>query len=263
MDYFAAIVLGVLQGIFEWLPVSSEGIVALAGKFFYGMNYQDSLGTAIWLHTGTLVSALIYFRNDIVGIVRSICTKGADKSLAVFLFITTTATAIVALPLMVLAFSKEIAFIPEYLFTIAIGVFLIVMAFVQRSQGQGGDEQKLTPLNALIAGLAQGIAVLPGFSRSGLTVAALLLEKYHIDQALRISFLMAIPVTLCAQIALPLVKGEFAVTAPMLVGALAAAVVGLFTINWLLDFARKTNFYKTTLILGMVIVAFGILFALA
>ncbi len=261
MDYLTAIVLGIIQGIFEWIPVSSEGMVTLAGKFFFGMQYQDALAMAIWLHTGTLIAALIYFRNDLIDIVKSIYTKDANRDLLVFLVITTIASAVTALPLIMLAFTKEAALVPEYAFTILIGLFLIVIAFLQKGQKEG-KEQRPTPLNALIAGLVQGISVLPGLSRSGLTLATLMAEKYHIASALRLSFLMAIPVTFGVQFVLPLVKNDFAVTAPMLAGTAVAAVVGLITISWLLDIVRRTNFHKATLILGIIIVIAGILYAL-
>ncbi|MEM3364111.1 MAG: undecaprenyl-diphosphate phosphatase [Candidatus Micrarchaeia archaeon] len=261
MEYAGAIILGILQGIFEWLPVSSEGIVTLAGKLIYGMQYQDSLAMAIWLHIGTLAAVVAYFRKDIMEMLKSIYTTGANRDLLVFLAVSTFASAIVALPLIILAFSEQAALIPEYAFTIMIGIFLVGIALLQKTQKINVGDQKLTPINALVAGLAQGIAVLPGMSRSGVTVATLLYEKYNVENALKLSFLMSIPVTAGAQLTLPLAKGGYAITGPMVAGALAAAITGFLTIGWLLEFARKENFYKATLVLGILVILIGIIYA--
>ena len=85
MDFFEALVLGIIQGIAEWLPISSEAMVTLAGKFLFDAEYKEALGAAIWLHSGTTLSAIIYFRNDVIKLVKSIFH--GDRSLLFFLAI--------------------------------------------------------------------------------------------------------------------------------------------------------------------------------
>jgi undecaprenyl-diphosphatase len=254
MDYLEAIILGVIQGVAEWLPISSEAMVTLAGKLLFGTGLQESLGAAIWLHSGTAISALIYFRNDALSILKSVMSS--DRRLLIFLLVATLATSISALPLLLLAFSLEV---PEWVFTLAIGIFLLIVAYLQRERGDSGLESGLPPIKGAIAGIIQGFAVLPGLSRSGLTIAALLYEDYPLKEAMRLSFLMSIPVTLGIQVFLPFVGGDFQVSPELVAGSLAAALVGLLTISALMEFAGRVSFFKATLALGI----FVILLALA
>ncbi len=254
MDYFQAIFLGIIQGIAEWLPVSSEAMVTLAGKFFFGMEYSDALGMAIWLHAGTFLAALAYFRREIFEMARSLLDKGR-KELLVFLVIATTCSGIIAAPLLFLAFSIAL---PDAVFTLLIGIFLVVVAFLQKNRG-GGKEQSLEPGKAAIAGIIQGFSALPGLSRSGLTIAALLGERFSLKESFRLSFLMSLPVTLGVQLFLPLVKEGFQVTLPMVAGGIAAAAVGFVTIKYLMEFAERVSFFRATLCLGTAVIVIGIM----
>lgn len=253
MDFIQAIILGLIQGITEWLPVSSKTMVALAGKFLFGMNYQDALATAIFLHTGTLLAAIIYFRNEMVKMVQSLFGKG-KRDLLIFLIITTVITGMIGLPLMFIALNFEF---PEALFTIFIGVVLVVIAFLHKNRKEGSGAE-LTPKKAVIAGIAQGLAAIPGVSRSGITLAVLLGEKFSLEEALKFSFLMSIPAVFGVELALPLIKGGFIISGELILGSIVAAVVGFITIGALLKVAKQKDFYKITLGLGILIVVLGL-----
>ncbi|MBD3209919.1 hypothetical protein GF318_00905 [Candidatus Micrarchaeota archaeon] len=255
MDLFDGILLGFIQGIAEWLPVSSEAMVTLAGKFFSGLEYREAMSTAIWLHSGTLLAALAYFRKDITNLVKDSFSPGPGRQLLIFLAVATAASAVVAFPLLALAVSVEM---PEAFATILIGVFLVFIAFFQKNRKQG-TKTVLTPLNAGLAGLVQGLAVLPGISRSGITIPVLIAEEYPLKQAFRLSFLMSIPVSFGAQVALPVVEEGFAVDGPMIAGSIVAALVGFATIGVLMRFAEQVNFFKATLVLGLGVIACGAL----
>jgi len=256
MDYFQAIVLGIVQGIAEWLPVSSKAMVTLAGHFLFGMGYKDAFGTAVWLHTGTLLASVVYFRDDLIRIAKSLIQKDSDKSLAIFLAITTVCTAIIAAPLMFIALNFEI---PESVFTILIGFFLLVIAFLHKNRKESkAEKDEITVKNGLVAGIAQGLAGFPGLSRSGLTVAALLSEDFPLKDALRISFLMSIPVVFGVEMVLPVLKGGFSVSPEMVAGSIAAAIVGYATIKGLLSIVEKVNFFLATFVLGILILGLGI-----
>ncbi|MDD2655522.1 MAG: undecaprenyl-diphosphate phosphatase [Candidatus ainarchaeum sp.] len=254
MDLFAAMVLGIIQGLVEWLPLSSEAAVTLSGKFLFGMDYQESLGVAVFLHLGTLLSAAFYFRNEMSQMLRSIFSKTADKGLLLFLLLATLLSGIVAMPLLFLAFSMEI---PDGLFTALIGLFLIFIAFLQKKQ-KAGAGRKLELKNAIIPGLAQGFSALPGISRSGITLAALLGEKFPLRDAFRLSFLMSIPIVFAAELMLPVIKQDFLITNEMLVGACAAAAAGFLSISALLKFAETVNFFRATLSLGALVLISGL-----
>ncbi len=250
MELLHAILLGVIQGFSEWLPVSSEAMVTLAGKFLFNMEYQEALSSAIWLHSGTVVSAVIYFRNDILDILRL-----ANRQLLSFLAISTLSTAIVAIPLLFLALNYEF---PESLFTIFIGLFLMGIGYLHKTRKIYGSQKKLTDRNAVISGFIQGLAALPGISRSGITIATLLSLKYTLKQSFKLSFLMSIPVTFGVQVFFPLIKTGFAVDAELIAGSVAAAIVGLATISTLMKIAEKVNFSSATFALGVLVVVLGL-----
>ena len=259
MDFFSAIILGIIQGLVEWLPISSEAMVTLSAKFLFGMGYQEALSISVFLHWGTLVAAVLYFRKEILQMLRDIFSKDANKDLPIFLITTTLLSGIIATPLLFLAFAVEI---PDGLFTIIIGLFLLLIAFLQKNQ-KAGKEAKVEIKKAIIPGLAQGFSALPGISRSGITTATLLAEKFPLKDALRLSFLMSIPIVFAAELMLPVIKQDFVLTNEMLAGAAAAAVAGFFSISALLKFAEKVNFFKATLSLGLLVLAAGLLIYLS
>ncbi|MFA5049875.1 MAG: undecaprenyl-diphosphate phosphatase [Candidatus Micrarchaeia archaeon] len=259
MDIFQAVILGTLQGIFEWIPVSSEAIVTLAGKYFFGFDYSDAISYAIWLHIGTLISAIVYFRAELIKIVKSIFNKNDKKELLIFLITATFFSGIVALPLLYFAFNFPF---PDWIFTIFVGLFLIIISFAQKMQKEG-IEKRLTIKNGIILGIFQGFSALPGISRSGITIAALLFRKYDLENAFKLSFLASIPIVFLAQISLPLIKEGFSISLSMIIGAGVSAVIGFLTIGILINFARKANFSKATLILGIIVIILGVITYLA
>lgn len=261
MNYFQAIILGAIQGITEWLPISSQAMVFLASRLFFDIAHVEALKISIWLHSGTLLAVIVYFWKDIVRILGSIFKKNSseDKKLFSFLVLTTIITGVIAVPLLFLLFWIELS---EVLFTIIIGFFLIIVAFLQKKTQKikpFNQKMSLTPKNSIIVGIAQGFAALPGFSRSGLTIATLLARKYSLKDTFYLSFLMSIPIVFLAQIALPIFEKEFVVTSQLLIGALSATVVGFISIKVLLQFAQRVNFFKATLILGIIVVLLGII----
>ncbi|MEW6721880.1 MAG: undecaprenyl-diphosphate phosphatase, partial [Candidatus Micrarchaeota archaeon] len=122
----------------------------------------------------------------------------------------------------------------------------------------GGNRTELSPKNALAAGFAQGLAGIPGISRSGTTLAALLGEGYPLAEAMRLSFLMSIPAVIGVEIALPLIRGGFEISGPLVAGSAVAAVAGYLTIGALLKVAARPDFYKVTLAIGTLVALAGI-----
>ncbi len=255
MDLIQAIVLGVLQGVTEWLPISSEAMVTLFGKFMFGFEYSEALSNAIWLHVGTSLSAIIYFRNEIIDIIKSILTRNGNKDLLIFLIITTVLSGVIGVSIMLFLFNLQIH---DGLFTILIGLFLLGISVMQKKL-KAGRETKLKPVNAILPGIVQGLAIIPGISRSGITTATLILHKYSLEKALKLSFIMSIPVTIGAQFVLPIIKQGFVVSDMMLLSGAVAAITGLVTIKILIEFANKTNFAKATAILGIIVLILGII----
>jgi undecaprenyl-diphosphatase len=164
-------------------------------------------------------------------------------------------SGIIALPLLWFVFRIEL---PEAPFTIIIGLLFVIVAFLQKKSRELKTYKKsLNVQDGLIVGIVQGFAALPGFSRSGSTVAALLFQKYSLKDAFRLSFLMSIPIVFLAQIALPIFQEGFIITSELLVGALTAGLVGFVAIKTLLQFAERVNFFKTTLTFGIITIILG------
>lgn len=272
MDYLIAILFGIVQGLFEWLPISSEAFIVILSKYLLGMNIEQGIEFAIWLHLGTLISAIIYFRNEIMEIVKEIVdnfkiivnTKGKCpvikiSELTYFLFISTFFSGIVALPLLLFTINFEIN---ENIFMLFIGFFLLIISGIQTVK-EIKKKEVVYFRDSIVVGIMQGLAILPGISRSGITTGTLLLQGYSVEKAFKLSFIMSIPIVFLAQFAFPLIKGTFTITGPMVVAALTAAVVGYFSMYYLIEFAKKYNFKYVTLTLGIfVILISGITFFL-
>jgi len=259
MDVADYILLGVLQGFTEWLPVSSEGVITVISKLVYGQSLERSLGLAIWLHIGTLAAAATYLRKDLLKIVKPIFGLEGDSQLTSFIIIATAATALTAAPLIL--FLKNLS-APDGAFTLLVGFSLLVVASLSRNKWSSNNT-RLGPAVAAVAGLIQGFSIIPGVSRSGVTVAALMFLGFSLSGALRLSYLMSIPAVAGAQLLLPLFLGYGVLEWGMVAGALAAALTGFVTIKALLRIAGSGVSRLFTYLLGFALVFLGLLMELS
>lgn len=261
MDLLSAIVFGFLQGIFEWLPISSQGnIMGLLS--FLGTNPQEALKLAIFLHIGTLLAATIYFRKEIQSILK--WKNEDDKKIGKFLIISTIATGITAVPSFLIL--EELLGFGIAFALILIAVLLIITGLLQlknkketiqnknkinKSEIKEIDSKKLIFWNSIFVGLGQGFSVLPGISRSGITTSILLFMNFKPEEAFRISFLMSIPAVLLGEIGYGLIKG-FILTEFAIVALIVAFIIGFFSMNFLIKFAHKINFAYFCFILAII-----------
>lgn len=194
------ILLGVLsggaQGLFEWLPVSSKTILLLI-FYAFGSSPSSAYVIGLLLNGATSVAAAIYFRRDLAEIFRGVCVRGRGRVLLCFLLASTFMTAVVAIPLARTVASSLNKFGGFSMIIIGL-LFALTGVISWMREGAGGVELKdaPTPVDAVLAGVAQGFSALPGISRSGVTIFALLLLKHHPRSALKLSFLMSIPTTI-------------------------------------------------------------------
>lgn len=246
-----AVLIGALQGMLEWLPVSSQGNLVLVMVSVLRLEPAETLRLAIFLHLGTGLAALSYFRRDAADITLG-ATEG-DKDLRLKLVIMTAVTGLTGLPLYLLL--DVSAALGEGLLALT-GLALIVTGILQGDKPLTGerDASSLSWGEALALGLAQGVSVIPGLSRSGVTTSILLLRGYSGRESFRLSFLMSIPASLAASLGVAFLEG-FALTSTALVALLAAAAVGYATIGTLTGLAEKTSFRKICLGLGAVALA--------
>ena len=260
-----AVLLGVVQGVLEWLPVSSEGGVALALSLVTGESGGVSTRFALVLHVGTAVAAFAYYRGELFDIARDVPdwrpraafdATNADLS---FLGVATLTSGVVGIGVYLL-FREVVSELAGGGFVAAVGALLVVTGLVQRvAETYGlGEREWPDPLDAVLVGAMQGLALLPGVSRSGTTVSVLLLRGHDGEGALRLSFLLSIPASLGAGLLVVLGDGVPAVSPLAAVLALvASAVVGYLTVGALVALVRRVAFWGVCVGFGALAVASG------
>lgn len=275
MSYFEAIILGLVQGLAEFLPISSSGHLALLQQAF-GIHEDKVLLFAVLLHVGTLISVFIIYWKDIWELIvelcltiRDLCTgKGLRlaerpiRKLGVMIIVATIPTAIIGL-----VFSDF--FDSLYNSVIPIGVGLIITGFLlifaeKKGEGNRGIQQ-MNFRNAIFIGLVQGVAICPGISRSGSTLFGSLICNLDRKFAVKFVFLISIPSILGSAVLEAPAALEAGVTAtevgPVLVGMLVAAVSGLVAIKTMIKIVsdKKLSYFSYYVwALGLFVVLYGI-----
>ncbi len=246
-------ILGLIQGVTEWLPISSGGLIVLVKtRFFGGTGTEALIKEALFLHLGTFFAVLIYFREDVKKLVKLNSLEGSTKKLFSFLLIATVITGVLGyILLQVISVLEDFVVIDAKKIMLAIGILLLITAYLQlRSKNtQFKKEKELNKKDGILLGLVQGLAVLPGLSRSGTTVATLLMRGYDDSVSLRLSFLMSLPVVLAGNIFLNF--RDFTFSIELLIGLITSFVFGLLTIDGLIRLAKKINFGYFVLIFAL------------
>jgi len=251
MDVFSAVVLGVIQGLTEFLPVSSSGHLVL-GQRLLGWK-EPEIFLDICLHVGTFAAVLLVFREDVRGLVRGgwsfvfrggfLRRKDMQEEERTFLLVCVATLPVVALGLLV---REQL----EMLFAsvTAVSVNLILTGFILWSTRlaptpRGRPSRRTSWRDALLVGLAQGLSLAPGISRSGSTISVGLLLGLDRQWAARFSFLLFVPAVLGALV-LELARLEAARVeiAPVLLGAFTAMVTGYVALRLLLQTVRRGSF---------------------
>lgn len=255
------IIFGIVQGVAEWLPVSSEGVIVLIKtNFFGGGGIESIVKFALFLHLGTALAATVYFRKDVLEIFKTLFNyKSAtleNKKIFSFLFIATAISGVLGLVLLkILSGAEDIIGRSADIINLTVGVLLLFTAYLQFKKSKMISTRTPTDIkmiDSVTLGIVQGFAALPGLSRSGLTVASLLLRKFDEEQAIRLSFLMSIPIVLAGNILLNI--KDFNPTLENLFGFFFSFVFGLATIHILLKVAKKVNFAYFVLLFGLLMI---------
>ena len=263
MTYLMSILMGLIQGVAEFLPISSSGHLALFQAFFGMENVEEQhMFFTVLLHFGTLISVCIVYWRDIVEMIRefflgiaALVSKRPDRGAPpparrlVMLIILGT------LPLFVMVFLKG-AIEALFVSSIPVSCMLLLTGFIlffsDRLARGRKTAKNATVTDALLVGCAQAVAIIPGISRSGATISAGMMRGFDRNFAVRFSFLLSLPAIVGANI----LELKDAVTAadfstavvPLLpvylVGVLAAAVVGYFAIRLVKSLADKGKFGK-------------------
>ena len=243
-----ALIVGLIQGMVEWLPISSQGSLILFMVALIGLAPADALSLSVYLHLGTGLAALTYFRGDIS---RALSTASdSARRLVRFLAVATVVTGVVGLPLFF--FARTASIYGEAILGLT-GVALISTGMVERAARRRGARtaENLSRGEGILLGVVQGFSAIPGVSRSGVTTSALLFRGFLGEEAFRISFLMSIPATFAAAVGLTVVEGAPPFGLSFIVAVAASFLSSLFSMDLLLRLARRVRFWSLCVALGV------------
>ena len=271
MSIIQSIILGIIQGLTEFLPISSSAHLVIAPYLLgWKIPAQDGFIFDVLVQLGTLLAVILYFRKDLYHIIRAVIDglirrrplAEADARLGWFLVLSTIPAILAGLlfkDLVEKAFASPLA---AGLFLLGTAILLVIAEWIGKRRRKLDN---LTWLDALMVGLFQAVSLLPGISRSGATISGGMLRDLERPTAARFSFLMSVPVMIGAGglAVVDLLKSSTvsAQLPAILVGTLVAAIVGYLSIRWLLGYlTRRPLFlfagYCLVLSLVVVIVSF-------
>lgn len=229
------VILGIIQGVTEYFPISSSGHLILLQRSF-GLLDKSAIFTDITLHLATLCTTVIFFYRDILRFIY-------EKDKIVFIGVTTLITTIMGL-----AFKDVVEKLFSNILIVIAGFSItgITILLTKNLHQKKCTESKMNISDALIFGCAQGLALLPGVSRSGMTVSALIFIGYTREFSFKLSFIASIPIILFVFVyklkdAYPLVIN--AEIFNLSIGFVTTIFVGLFTLKLLYSIIKKARFY--------------------
>jgi undecaprenyl-diphosphatase len=249
MDFLSAVFLGVLQGLTEFLPVSSSGHLVIAQHFLPGFS-QPGVLFDVLLHAGTMAAVVVYFHREC----RMLLLCGFRRDAEALLYRRLLLLLVIGtIPAAVIGLTFKDFFVGLFHNLTLVSVMLLVTGLLlylsERFRDNSRGEGELRPTDAWIAGLAQAGAILPGISRSGSTIAALLFRKVTGETAARFSFLLALPAVLGATVLslaeMPAMTG--AEVPAYAAGTVTSFVTGLLSIHLLMGVVRRRRLFAFAL----------------
>lgn len=260
MDMLKLVLIGIVQGISEWLPISSKTQVLLTSHFLLGLDVAIAYTFGLFMELGSIGSALIYFRREVINVFK-------DRRLLIYLVVVTLVTGIVGVPLYIISDKLlQNAYNPGIPMLI-LGIALIIDGiYIRVSRTVTKSFRDLRVKDYLIVGFAQGLAALPGVSRSGMTVSTMLFLGVKPEDAFKYSYLAYIPAALGAVVTTILFSKENIKyvlsntgTEGIIITVVAALLTGLLTIDILLRLAKKRNIYVIDFVLGGIAITISLL----
>ncbi len=262
MQWFEALILGIIQGLTEFLPVSSSGHLEI-GKVLLGIETTENITFTVVVHGATVLSTIVIFRKDILLLFKALFQFkwNDDTKYIVKLFISAIPVAILGF-----LFKDEI----EALFTgnlLLVGSMLIITALLLGFTSIAKDRQKKIPfLDSIIIGIAQAVAVMPGISRSGATIATGILLGNKKEDVAKFSFLMVLMPIIGANLK-DILDGSMASesisTMPLIIGFIAAFISGLLACKLMIEIVKRSKliyFAIYCLVVGIVAISFVLFF---
>lgn len=233
------VILGIIQGLTEWLPVSSSGHLAIAREL---LGWKPPIIFYVLLHVGTLFVIMTFFQKDIVKILKALARwdfKSEEGKLSVFVVVGSIPTAVIGY------FFQDLfeSFFDNLL---VVGMALLATGFLLFVSERREGDRTINYLDSLLVGIAQGVAIIPGVSRSGATISTGLLRGVDREAIFRFSFLLSIPAVLGATLAelrdwSLLTSGVDVIAVAW--GVIASIVVGYLSLKVLLKAIVKQKFH--------------------
>jgi len=242
MEIIDAIILGVVQGLTEFLPVSSSGHLEL-GKAILGDNSvpEESLLFTVVLHFATALSTIVVFRKDIYDIIKGVFAFKWNEDTQ---FLAKIAVSMLPAAIIGFTFESELSALFDGNIKL-VGFMLIITALLLYLADKAKNTtKKVSFSNALVIGFSQAIAMLPGISRSGATISTSVLLGNDKTKAARFSFLMVVPL-IFGKIAKDILSGELTYDSQnfsaLSIGFIAAFISGLFACTWMIALVKKSK----------------------
>lgn len=266
MEWFEALVLGIIQGLTEYLPVSSSGHLAI-GAHLFGLSGEENLAFTVAVHVATVLSTIVILWKEIVWLFKDLFKWQWNEGTR---YIVNIAISMIPVAVVGLFFKDKV----EAIFgsgLVVVGICLLVTATLLAFSYFAKPRQRetISPFHAFVIGIAQAVAVLPGLSRSGSTIATGLLLGNKKEKLAQFSFLMVIPPILGEALLDVKEMAEMGVSTAMaglptlslVVGFLAAFVFGCLACKWMIDIVKRGKliwFAIYCAVVGAATIAFGI-----
>ena len=242
MEIIDAVILGIVQGLTEFLPVSSSGHLEL-GKAILGDNSlpEESLLFTVVLHFATALSTIVVFRKDILSLTKGLFTFKWNEDTQFTLKIVLS-----MIPAALIGFTYESELAELFGGNIKLVGFMLILTalLLYLADKAQNTNKKVSYQNAIVIGVAQAIAMLPGISRSGATISTSVLLGNDKTKAARFSFLMVVPLIL-GKITKDIISGEITYESEnftaLSIGFIAAFISGLFACTWMISLVKKSR----------------------
>ncbi|VVC00358.1 Undecaprenyl-diphosphatase [uncultured archaeon] len=270
MDIIQIAILGIVQAISEWLPLSSKTMDTLVYTRFFGGGAESVIPLLLFLHIGTMLAAAVYFRDEIIRLAKKFLAAPTDwkaHSQGEIGFIITALffTGVIGFPILV----AEKYFLPQLdasALMVVMGAGLVITGFLLSSQAKKRwrNFEAATWKDGLLTGLMQGLSTLPGVSRAGTTTTALIWKGFDSESAFHLSFLLSIPTVFLAELVLWAAQGGLAIPAGFTVteGLMLAAssfVFGFLMLGALLKIAHRINVAWLAFAFGIMMLVVGLI----
>jgi len=274
-----SIIIGIIQGVSEWLPISSKTQIIVSTHYLLNLTIQQGYIFGLFMEIGTLMAAIIYFRKELVELVKVLggSKDAMQKKLFSYVLTVTIITGVVAAPLYFITIiiignsnTGSAVGIPMLILGIILMADAALIRYSRTRRGTGISPRTLKDLTVkdyVVIGVSQGISALPGVSRSGITTSAMLLSNVEPDEAFRLSFTAGIFASAGA-FALTLIASRQSVAASiagigltgLAVAIVTSTVISLFLIDFLIKVAGKQKIIYVTAGLGVIAIASGLLY---